>query len=295
MKIGFIGVGRMGGAMARAAARAGHEVWAYDPRASATAPLAEAGIHPADSPGTIARECDIAALMVLNAAQAEDALWGDDGFACSPPRCQALAIMSSLDQTAIDAFAGRAASKGFALVDAPVSGGIEGAEAGTLTVLASGAERTLAALAPLFDAIGSQTIVVGARPGMASVVKAANQGIYLATLVASAEMLAGAVRHGVDPEVFVDAISRCGGDSWTLRRRLPLAWRSGYRSGGALEVAEKDITNAAALTEGLADPSLSLIRLTQELVRQSATIHDGGDDLLVVQDLEQRFGVRLSA
>ncbi|GAB3279714.1 NAD-binding protein [Sinomonas notoginsengisoli] len=293
MKVGIIGVGNMGRRMAERLVAAGHEVHAYDPREEVSLSLPEIGAIPASSPAVVAEETQAAILMVLNSTQAEQAIWGEHGYAAAASVDSALNIMSSLPPAFVAETARRAEGR-FRLVDSPVSGGVEGAAAGTLTIMASGDKTACEAVRPLHEALGKSVMWLGPQPGLGATMKAVNQAMYFTAMASAAEMVATAVKAGLDPDTVVDVVGMSSGDSWALRNRVPLSWRSDYTSGGALAVALKDMDAALELAEHL-EIEAPITRAAAQIVAEAARRHpEGGDDPLIVEAVEARSGLKLS-
>ena len=293
MEIGMIGVGRMGWHMAARLAAAGHKVTAFDPRPDVMEVLDTIGVMPARSAGDVALCSSYTILMVMSPAQAEEAVWSVDGYASAASKNSTLVIMSSLSADYIAEFNRRAAGA-FCVIDAPVSGGVEGAESGSLTVMASGDAGRVNEAMPLFEAVGESIYRLGDRPGLGSAMKSINQSMFLASLVASAEMLIAGVKAGLDPNVIVEVVSKSSGDSWALRNRLPLAWRNNYESGGSLDLMVKDLRSGLELAaETGVDATVT--RAAADVVREAYERHHGiGDDPLIIETIEHRSGANLS-
>lgn len=294
MDVGVIGAGQMGRPMAVNLARAGHVVTAYDPRPEALQTLAPAGVRPAATPRAVAEACDVAVVMVLDAAQAEAALFGDEGLATGPVEGSTAILTSSLPPAFVVDAARRAADVGLAVVDAPVSGGVEGATAGTLTIMAAGPREVVAACAPVLSVLGGKVVHVGQEPGLGATLKALNQAMYFTGIAVAAEAVVAGARAGLDPDVVVDVISGGSGDSWALRNRVPLAWRQDYVSGGSLAIALKDLRTAAGIGQAQGTP-MPITQATTTLVQTAMALCDPrGDDPLIVQAVERLAGIRLT-
>ncbi|GAB3279682.1 NAD-binding protein [Sinomonas notoginsengisoli] len=290
--VGIIGIGQMGSNMAERLVKTGHRVSAYDPRPETVPRLASIGAAPAGSASEVAREADIVLLMVLDSAQAEEAIWGRDGFAAGAAPASVLCVGSSLPASYLADLAGRAAGR-FRLVDSPVSGGIEGARAGTLTFMVAGAEDAVTAAQPVYNALGRRVHRLGTAPGLAATMKAINQAMFLSSLASAAEMVVTGAKAGLSPEAIIEVVSHSSGDSWALRNRVPLSWRNGYVSGGSLTVMDKDIRTALALAEDLGVDA-RVVRAAGLAVQEAYDRHSGnGDDPMIVETIEARAGASL--
>lgn len=292
MRVGVVGVGRMGWHMARRLGAAGHDVVGFDPRDEVMRSLPSIGVVAVASPAEVACRSDVAILMVMNTEQADEAVWGTAGYASAAGEQSILTIMSSLPPATVTALAERAAGR-FRILDSPVSGGVEGAADGTLTIMVAGGDAAIDAVLPIYDVLGDRTYRVGGAPGLGATLKAINQSMYLSSLVSAAEMLVTAVKAGLDADTVVEVIAQSSGDSWALRHRLPLSWRNDYLSGGALALADKDIGIAAGIADALGIDA-PVTRAAAAMVRAAFDRHAGeGDDPFVVETVEARAGIRL--
>jgi 3-hydroxyisobutyrate dehydrogenase-like beta-hydroxyacid dehydrogenase len=292
MKLGIIGVGQMGWHMANRLVQDGHDVVGYDPRADVAGRLAGIGVRAVASSAEVSRVAEVTILMVLNAAQAEDAVWGENGFADGATPTSTLAVMSSLPPAFLVQTVKRAAGR-FRLVDSPVSGGVEGAAVGTLTIMVAGADDAVESAMAVYRVLGETIVRLGTQPGLGATMKAVNQSMYICSLVSAAEMLITATKAGLEPEAVIDVISQSSGDSWALRNRLPLTWRNDYISGGALALAAKDIGAGLELADQLGVDA-HVTRAAAQVVREAMERHAGqGDDPLIVETIESRSGVSL--
>lgn len=288
MKVGVIGVGQMGWHMANRLARAGHDVIAHDPRPEIGSRLREIGVRSAASACEVSRQAEATILMVLNSKQAEEAIWGEDGFAAGARPDSLLVIMSSLPPRFLGELDARSDGE-FVIVDAPVSGGVEGASAGTLTIMAAGRGADIDRAVPVLSELG-EVVRVGSQPGLGATMKTVNQAMYFAAFASAAEMLVSAVKAGLDPDTVVEVVGRSSGASWALQNRVPLAWRESYVSGGALAIAAKDLAAALDLAQDL-DVDASVTRAAAALVDEAMARHaGGGDDPLIVEAVEAQAG-----
>ncbi len=286
MNIGMMGLGQMGWNLAKNLSGAGYAVVGFDPRSDSRERMAQINVKAAASPAELAAGTDAAVLMVLNAEQADAAVWGENGFAAGADNNQTLIIMSSLSPVFVRALALRAEGK-FRVLDAPVSGGVEGARAATLTIMASGPAALQHALMPVLRAMGKNVINVGEDVGLGATMKTINQAMLFAALASASEMVVAGVKAGLDPDTIIKVISVSSGGSWALEHRVPLAWQTDYVSGATLAIAAKDMRSAMELADSLGT-SATLAREVQRLVDVGMERHQGqGDDPLVVEIIEQ--------
>ena len=215
-RLGFIGLGAMGGPMARNLAGAGFELAVFDVDAERTRAAAdEYGARAADSAAAAAEGADALVVMVTNAAQAQEALLGKGGAAAALPEEAAVVVMSTIGPEAIKTLA----EAGRPLLDAPVSGGVARAETGDLLVMCGGPAELFERLSPVLDAVGSTVVHCGERPGDGQAVKLVNQLLAGVHIVAAAEALAYAQALGLDPAKVRDTIRHGAAASFMLEDR----------------------------------------------------------------------------
>jgi 3-hydroxyisobutyrate dehydrogenase-like beta-hydroxyacid dehydrogenase len=205
--IGFIGCGRMGLPMARRLLAAGSSVHAFDVAPAALEAVAESGAVRAGSPAEAAREAAIVITMLPDPPAVEAAAHGEDGVLAGLRPGALWMEMSSSTPATTRALAGAARERAAELLDAPVSGGVAGAEAGTLTIMAGGEEALLDRARPLLDELGAEIVHVGDRPGDGDAAKTINNMLSATNLAAAAEALSLGVRAGLDPERLMSCVN----------------------------------------------------------------------------------------
>ncbi|HEY0208899.1 NAD(P)-dependent oxidoreductase [Acerihabitans sp.] len=286
MNIGMIGLGQMGWHLAKNLSAAGYPVVGFDPRPDSGERMAQINVTAAASPAKLAAATDAAVLMVLNTEQADAAVWGENGYAAGADKGDTLIIMSSLSPVYVRQLAARAEGK-FQVLDAPVSGGVEGARAASLTIMASGPAALQSALGPVLRAMGKNVINVGVDVGLGATMKTINQAMLFAALASASEMVVAGVKAGLDPDTIIKVISISSGGSWALEHRVPLAWQTDYVSGATLAIAAKDMRSAIELVDDLGT-SATLAREVLRLVDIGMARHQGkGDDPMMVEIIEQ--------
>ena len=239
MKIGFIGLGNMGGPMAANLARAGHEVMGHDP----SAPMPE-GVRPAASAAEAVRAARVVITMLPNGAILRAvAAEANPAMAAGAVLCDC----STVDVDSARAVAGQAQAAGLGALDAPVSGGIGGAAAGTLTFMVGGAAEAFAVVAPLFEVMGQKTVHCGAS-GAGQAAKICNNMILGATMIATCEAFALADKLGLERQKMFDVVSTSSGYSWSMNAYCPAPGvgptspaDNDYKPGFAAELMLKDL------------------------------------------------------
>ncbi len=239
MKVGFIGLGNMGGPMAANLARAGHEVTGFDLVAEAPE-----GVEMADSAAAAAQGAEVVITMLPNGAilraVAEEIVPVMDKGAV-------LADCSTVDVESAREVATQAEAAGLLSVDAPVSGGVGGAQGGTLTFMAGGSEEAFNKVAPLFDIMGQKAVHCG-DAGAGQSAKICNNMILGATMIVTCEAFALADKLGLDRQKMFDVVSTSSGYSWTMNAYTPAPGvgatspaDNGYKPGFASELMLKDL------------------------------------------------------
>jgi 3-hydroxyisobutyrate dehydrogenase len=249
-RVAFIGLGTMGLPMARNLLAAGHELVAVDADPSRAALL---GAPVAATPAEAARASAVALLSLPSPAAVEEVVLGSSGLRAGARRGFAVVDMSTGPPALARTLAAELGAVGIDSLDAPVSGGPHGAEAGSLTVMVGGGREGFEAQRPLLEALGSLVVHVGA-PGAGQAAKLCNNLIAGATMVAIAEACAVAEREDIDPAVLYDLLTRSTGDSRVLRTRFPVAGVApehpasrGYEPLFSLDLMAKDLELALAL------------------------------------------------
>lgn len=220
LTIAFAGLGAMGSAMARRLVEAQHRVVGFDMRREAMEALEKAGGRSAPSAAAAARGADAIVLMVVNADQAESVLFEAGALEALKPEAQVI-VMATCAPARIAAMAERVEKAGRRFIDAPVSGGVVGAEAGTLTIMAAAPNATFEAARPVLAAMGSNLHHLGEKPGQGAAMKVVNQLLAGVHIASAAEGLALAERAGIAPRLALEILSGSAASSWMLKNRGP--------------------------------------------------------------------------
>jgi 3-hydroxyisobutyrate dehydrogenase len=221
-KITWIGLGQMGHPMALNLRAAGHHVRGVEGHAAAIEKATAAGFEIYDDAATAVAEADFVFTMLPNGDVVEKVLLSAGGVFDSVPAGAVVIDCSTIDVTQTRNLHEAAAEAGVRFLDAPVSGGVSGAAAGTLTIMVGGAANTLHAAKSVLETIGQSVIHVGGA-GTGQTAKLINNMILGINLAATCEGVALAERLGLDPAVLFDVVSRSSGDNWALRTWYPAA------------------------------------------------------------------------
>jgi 3-hydroxyisobutyrate dehydrogenase len=246
MRVGFVGLGTMGGAMAANVARAGFTVTAWNRTPGRAAELGELGVTIAPNPAAVATASDIVVSIVSDTPDVEAVLFGPDGVASGAAAGSLVIDMSTISPSATRDFAARLAAQGVAMLDAPVSGGSEGAKKGTLSIFVGGEAAELERARPVLAAMGTTITLVGPI-GSGQAVKAVNQVILAGTYLGVAEGIVLAIKAGLDVEQTVAALSGGAAQSWVLANRSGRMLANDYPLGFKVALHRKDLGIALQL------------------------------------------------
>lgn len=274
--IAFIGLGIMGSPMSINLVRAGHTVTGVNRTPAKAADLVEAGGQRADSIAAAVAGADIVALMLPDSADVELVLTGDDGvFAHAAPGTVIVDFSSIRPDVAIR-MAEAAAAAEMSFLDAPVSGGEEGAVAGTLSIMVGGSDDAFARAAAVLDVLGATVVHVGPS-GSGQMVKAANQLIVAANIEALAEAIVFLEAHDVDTEAATRVLAGGLAGSAVLDHKATRMIDRDFAPGGRIDLHHKDlgIVTEAARAAGVVIPVGSLVATLMASARANG---DGGLD-----------------
>ena len=284
--VGFIGLGIMGRGMARNIANAGFPLFVYNRTASRMAELADTGAKPTTSPADVARHCDIIITCVSDTPDVEAVITGPDGVIHGLKPGALVIDMSTISPQATVALAEQIRAHGGTMLDAPVSGGSEGAAKGTLSIMVGGDADDFNRALPVFQAMGKNIVHVGAQ-GAGQTVKLVNQILVVGNALAMSEALLFAQAGGVDLQKALTAVSGGAAGSWMLSNRGPQILNRDWRPGFTIDLQQKDLrlVLAAADNVGVPLPGTALIFQLYRTLQQAGLGHEGNHAL--VKALEQ--------
>ena len=276
--VGFIGLGAMGAPMAGRIAAASFDLSVFDVRPENAEPLVEAGAVRAGSPREVADGVDVLVLMVVNAGQAEDALFGSEGVIEALSAGSAVVVMSTVGPEAVRALEGRLSERGVRMLDAPVSGGVARAERGDLLIMAGGNADLFEEVRPVLQAMGSTVAHCGGSVGDGQSVKLVNQLLCGVHIAAAAEALAYAEAMGLDPRSVYETIRHGAANSFMLEDRGErMLEREFVPAKSALDIFVKDmgLVRQAAGEQGFRTP---LADAAHRLYEVGSSLGLGGED-----------------
>ena len=284
--VGFIGLGIMGRGMARNLANAGFPLFVYNRTASRMTELADVGAKATASPADLARQCDIIITCVSDTPDVEAVITGADGVVYGLKPGALVIDMSTISPQATIALAEQIRTHGGSMLDAPISGGSEGAAKGTLSIMVGGSEDDFNRALPVFQAMGKNIVHVG-QQGAGQTVKLVNQILVVGNALAMSEALLFAQAGGVDLQKALTAVSGGAAGSWMLSNRGPQILNRDWRPGFTIDLQQKDLrlVLAAADEVGVPLPGTALIFQLYRTLQQAGLGHEGNHAL--VKALEQ--------
>ncbi|MHC4993885.1 MAG: NAD(P)-dependent oxidoreductase [Planctomycetota bacterium] len=290
-RIGYIGTGIMGRAMAINLIKAGFGVTVWNRTRENAQEVIDAGAAWADSPALVAAVSEAVCINVTDTPDVEAVIFGDEGVSSAGENALKDLIVidnSTISPQATRDFATRLGELGVAMLDAPVSGGDVGARAGTLSVMVGGASENFEKCMPIFEAVGKAITHVG-ESGAGQACKACNQVLCAVNLVAVCESMSLAVREGLDLKKMIAVTSAGAGGSWSLANLGPQIAKDDMAPGFMIDLINKDlnIVSGEANELGLPMPGA---KLATELLRSAATLGHGRDGTQALSKVFERIG-----
>jgi 3-hydroxyisobutyrate dehydrogenase len=284
MKLGFIGIGLMGRPMTLRLLAAGHEVTVWNRSREKLKEVVEKGARPAESPAAVARAADIVMMCVTDQHAAQEVLFAREGVAEGAKNGALVVDFSSIAPASAREFAARLAERDIGLVDAPVSGGVAGAEQGTLAIMAGGKAEHIERARPVVMQLAQRFTRMG-EPGAGQATKLCNQVIVGSLVAVIAEAVRLAEACGVDAKKLPEALKGGFADSLPLQIfGARMAARSFEPSLGSSAIMLKDLENAAAVAKENTVP-LPMTRTAAELYRLLAAQGRGDKEISVIVEL----------
>jgi 2-hydroxy-3-oxopropionate reductase len=248
-KIGFVGVGIMGFTMAKNLIKAGYPLITYDLNEQALSNMVSEGTDRGESCAHVAKNCDIIITMLPNSPDVEKVVLGEQGILKGACKGQILIDMSSIAPLVSQSLARELEKKGIDMLDAPVSGGQEKAQSGTLAIMVGGKEEIFNYCKPVLEIMG-KPILVG-DIGAGGTAKLVNQAIVAVNIAIVAEALLLGKKAGVDPDRIFDAIKGGLAGSQCLADKAPRMFRGNYAPGFRIRLHVKDLTNILQTSQAL--------------------------------------------
>ncbi len=294
LDVGFVGLGAMGSPMAGRLAAAGVRLTVRDLDPDAVAGLVSAGAHVRAGDRADVARADVVVLMLPDSRIVRAEVSGPDGLLASMRPGSLLVDMSSSDPEATQKLAVEADARGVGMLDAPVSGGVRGAQTGRLAVMVGGDASALERVRPLLELMGDRISHVGAS-GAGHAVKALNNLLSAIGLVGAAEVLLTAARFGVDPEVALGALNdSTGRNNSTERKFAQFILNRRFDAGFTAALMVKDLRTAVGLAEATGVDAPLGRAVLDVCARALENLPPGADHTAVVRHLEDAAGVPLT-
>ena len=292
--VGFVGLGAMGLGMACTLVKAGFRVKGYDINPASIQTFDAAGGEGVTSVAAAAEGADALVIMVVNAEQAEEVLFGAGAAAEALPPGSVVILSSTVKPEFARKTARRLYAMGREMIDAPVSGGVVKAAEGSLTLMASGHPAAFEKVDPILTTMAAQVYRLGDECGQGSTVKTVNQLLAGVHIAAAAEAMAFGVRAGIDPQILYEVISNSAGSSWMFQNRVPHMLAGDYTPLSAVEIFVKDLGIVLETGKEIRFP-LPLSAAAHQLFLMAAAAGLGQeDDAAVVKVFEQLASITVS-
>lgn len=255
MRIGFVGLGKIGQPMAKHILNGGHDMQVFDLRREACTPLLNAGAILTNSPREAANGAEIIFTSLPGPTEVLAAALGETGLLGGMDSGSIFADLSTVSPESIQQIGETARASGIEVLDCPVSGGVQGALDAELCVMVGGEKKTVDRIRPILELIGDPDRLIHCGPlGSGSVCKIANNLIGMTTSVVLSEAFSMGVRAGIDAQILYDVISRSTGDSYTLRTLPTSVFTRNFEPGFRLALGAKDVRLAIDLGRSLGVP-----------------------------------------
>jgi 3-hydroxyisobutyrate dehydrogenase len=293
-QIGFVGLGIMGQAMALNLVKAGHDVTVWNRTTSKTEPIVDAGGVAVQTPRAVAESCDLVMICVADTPDVEAVVFGEAGLAEGVGSRSLLIDHSTISPGATREFASRVNDLGGSWLDAPISGGSEGAKNGTLSIMIGGDSADIERARPFLEVVGTTITHVGPQ-GAGQLVKAVNQVLVVVNQLAVSEALLLAQAGGLDLSAALSAVEGGAAGSWMLSHRGPQMIERDWRPGFTIDLQQKDLRLVLDAADDLGVP-LPGTALVFQMYRalQARGLGDEGNHALV-KALEAMVGIEVGS
>lgn len=297
MQIGFIGIGVMGRPMTLNLLKAEHQVTIYARHAEkpGVQEVLNAGAKLAPSPRAVAMASDIVITMLPNSPQVEEVVAGPQGILEGARKGLIIIDMSTIAPAVSRKLAQEAAARGAHMLDAPVSGGSQGAVNGTLTIMVGGEREIFEQVRPVLEAMGKKENIVHVGPnGSGQVIKLVNNMLVGAIAAAIAESFVLGVKAGADVDTMAKIIGASAGASWQLANQFPLrAFNGSFQPGFMTDLLHKDLGLALDLAAENSTP-VAMTALSRQMYEMARAAGYGREDYTsLLKVLEQMVGVEV--
>jgi len=289
-RIGFVGLGIMGRGMVDNLMRAGFELTVWNRTSSRMRPFIERGASAAASPQEVAARSDIIISCVSDTPDVEQVLLGERGVIHGASAGDLVIDMSTINPVNTVDIARQLAVKGLAMLDAPISGGSEGAANGTLSIMIGGKAEDVARAMPCFEAMGSTITHVGEQ-GAGQTVKLSNQILCVVNMLAASEALLFAQAGGVDLDRMLQAVTGGAAGSWMLANRGPQVIADYWKPGFSIDLQQKDLRLVLGAADKMGVPVIATALCFNLYRSLQAQGHGGDGNHSIIRALEAMAGI----
>ena len=290
---GVIGLGSMGLGVARTLLRKGFEVHAYDVRPEVSKAFAKEGGVAAGSPAEVGRNVSVIIILVVNAEQTDEVLFGKDGAAATLAKGSVVIASSTVAPLYAIDLGKRLDARGLLLIDAPVSGGAARAAKGELSIMGSGSKAAFKKADAVLKAIAAKVYELGDDAGTGSKVKMINQLLAGVHIAAAAEAMALGIRAGADPKVVYEVISNSAGSSWMFQNRVPHVLDGDYTPLSAVNIFVKDLGIVLDSAKKMTFPLPLTAAAHQQFLAAAGAGLGYEDDIAVIKVYQALSGIKL--
>lgn len=291
-RIGFAGLGIMGSGMAANILQAGHPLTVWNRTKKRAEKIVAAGAHLAKTPAELASQSDIVFICVSDSADVQEVVLGEQGIIHGISAGQLVVDMSTISPKVTRQLASELSEKGASMLDAPISGGSEGATNGTLSIMVGGEGADVEKAMPVFQAMGKTITHVGPI-GSGQTVKLVNQILVVVTALGVSEALVFAEAAGLDLQKTLSAVSGGAAGSWMLSQRGPQVAKRDWRPGFTIDLQQKDLRLALEAAHELGVPLLgtSMVHQFYQTLQGQGLGAEGNHAL--VKAIEKMSGVEV--
>jgi putative dehydrogenase len=291
--VGVIGLGSMGIGVARTLLKKGFEVHAFDVRPEVLKAFAKEGGVPAKTPAEVGRNAAVIIILVVNADQTNDVLFGKDGAVSTLAKGAVVIASSTVAPDFATDLGKRLEAKGLLLIDAPVSGGAARAAKGELSIMGSGPKAAFRKADAVLKAIAAKVYELGEDAGTGSKVKMINQLLAGVHIAAAAEATALGIRAGADPKVIYEVISNSAGSSWMFQNRIPHVLEGDYTPLSAVNIFVKDLGIVLDSARKMTFPLPLTAAAHQQFLAAAGAGLGYEDDIAVIKVYQAQSGIKL--
>lgn len=292
MDIGYVGLGNMGAALARRLIKK-HTLRVYDLKPDAMQRLADLGARPTQSPKALAAECDLVMTCLPTSKEVHDAIFGDNGLASGLKKGGVIADMTTGDPNATRAMARDLAARGITLIDAPVSGGPHGADAGTIAIMVGAPAELYPKVKAIFEVISPNIFHCG-DVGTGHVMKLVNNVIAASVRMATFEAVAMGIKNGLSLASCAEVLAKGSARSYTTEITLPKFVKGDINTNFSIGLMHKDVRLATELGAASASP-MPVCNLVREIFQIGLNENGPHSDVnLLIRLYERQSGVKIT-